>query len=109
MDFRLFKRILESDNRNVGLTTKPETLSGSGALNLESRGISYFGRASYSLLNRYILTATLRRDGSSNFGAATVGVPSFRSFGMARVRRSFHAESGRGFQPEAPSWLGTNR
>ena len=57
------------DNRNVGLTTKPETLSGSGALNLESRGISYFGRASYSLLNRYILTATLRRDGSSNFGA----------------------------------------
>ena len=57
------------DNRNVGLTTKPETLSGSGALNLESRGISYFGRASYSLLNRYILTATLRRDGSSSFGA----------------------------------------
>ncbi|WP_373846920.1 SusC/RagA family TonB-linked outer membrane protein, partial [Bacteroides heparinolyticus] len=57
------------DNRDVGLTTKPETLSGSGALNLESRGISYFGRASYSLLNRYILTATIRRDGSSNFGA----------------------------------------
>jgi len=58
-----------SDNRNIGLTTKPETLSGRGALNLESRSISYFGRASYSLLNRYILTATLRRDGSSNFGA----------------------------------------
>ncbi len=58
-----------ADNRSIGLTTKPETLSGSGALNLESRNISYFGRASYSFLNRYILTATVRHDGSSNFGA----------------------------------------
>ena len=32
-----------------------------------SRMISYFGRANYSLLNRYLLTATFRADGSSRF------------------------------------------
>lgn len=30
---------------------------------------SFFGRASYSLLNKYMLTATLRFDGTSNFAA----------------------------------------
>ena len=57
------------DIRSVSLTTKPETISAGGSLNLESRGISYFGRVAYSLMNRYNLTATIRRDGSSNFGA----------------------------------------
>ncbi len=57
------------DNRNVGLTKDPSTLSAGGALNLETRGISYFGRVAYSLMSRYNLTATLRRDGSSNFGS----------------------------------------
>ena len=56
------------DNRNIGLTKDPSTISGNGALNLETRGISYFGRLAYSFMNRYNLTATLRRDGSSNFG-----------------------------------------
>ncbi|MDR1455649.1 MAG: TonB-dependent receptor [Tannerella sp.] len=32
---------------------------------------SYFGRASYSLKDKYLLTATLRIDGSSRFGANT--------------------------------------
>ena len=57
------------DNRNVSLTKDASTLSAGGALNLETRGISYFGRLAYSLMGRYNLTATLRRDGSSNFGA----------------------------------------
>ena len=58
------------DNRDIGLTTNyNNSRTGNGALNLESRGISYFGRFNYSLLNRYLLTATVRRDGSSNFGA----------------------------------------
>ena len=57
------------DIRSVSLTTKPETISAGGSLNLESRGISYFGRVAYSLMNRYNVTATIRRDGSSNFGA----------------------------------------
>jgi len=33
-----------------------------------NRLISYFGRVNYSLKERYILTATIRRDGSSKFG-----------------------------------------
>ena len=56
------------DNRNVSLTKDPSTLSAGGALNLETRNISYFGRLAYSLMGRYNLTATVRRDGSSNFG-----------------------------------------
>jgi TonB-linked SusC/RagA family outer membrane protein len=55
--------------RDVSLTTNTGTASYTGKFKLESRGISYFGRATYSLLDRYILTGTVRRDGSSNFGA----------------------------------------
>ena len=57
------------DIRMISLNTEPSSVSGNGALNLDSKGISYFGRVAYSLLNRYNLTATLRRDGSSNFGS----------------------------------------
>jgi TonB-dependent starch-binding outer membrane protein SusC len=32
--------------------------------------LSYFGRIDYDFANRYMLTATLRRDGSSRFGSA---------------------------------------
>ena len=56
------------DARDLSMTTQPTKRNAGGALNLESRGISYFGRASYSLMDRYLLTATIRRDGSSNFG-----------------------------------------
>ncbi len=55
--------------RDVSLTSDITTRTGSGAYNLQVRGISYFGRAMYSLKDRYILTSTIRRDGSSNFGA----------------------------------------
>lgn len=59
-----------ADNiRDVSLTSDITTRTGSGAYNLQVRGISYFGRAMYSLKDRYILTGTIRRDGSSNFGA----------------------------------------
>jgi len=54
--------------RDVSLTSDPTTRTGSGAYNLESKGLSFFGRASYSLMDRYIVTGTIRRDGSSNFG-----------------------------------------
>lgn len=54
--------------RKVSLTSTASTLSADGELNLESRAISYFARASYSFLDRYIITGTVRRDGSSNFG-----------------------------------------
>lgn len=54
--------------RKVSLTSTASTLSADGELNLESRAISYFARASYGFLDRYIITGTVRRDGSSNFG-----------------------------------------
>ena len=56
-------------NRNISLTEKPDDIQGGGGYNLETRTISYFARASYNLMDRYILTATVRRDGSSNFGS----------------------------------------
>ena len=55
--------------RDISLTSDNSTKDGSGAFNLQTRFISYYGRVMYSLLNRYNLTATLRRDGSSNFGS----------------------------------------
>jgi len=58
------------NNRDISLTTNYQnSRTGNGALNLESRNISYFGRFNYSLMDRYLLTGTVRRDGSSNFGA----------------------------------------
>jgi len=54
--------------RDVSLTNDPAARSGLGAYNLQSRGLSYFGRLNYTLKDRYIITGTLRRDGSSNFG-----------------------------------------
>lgn len=35
----------------------------------ESKLVSFFGRANYNLMGKYMLTATVRRDGSSRFGA----------------------------------------
>jgi TonB-linked SusC/RagA family outer membrane protein len=63
------KDFWSKDQRDVGQTKDPTTLGASGSLNLEVRNISYFGRLAYSFMGRYNLTATLRRDGSSNFGA----------------------------------------
>jgi len=53
----------------TGMSQDLSTLMGGGGLNRESRMQSYFGRAIYSLLDRYVVTGTVRRDGSSNFGA----------------------------------------
>tara|TARA_R110002050_G_scaffold286121_2_gene436282 strand:- start:6273 stop:9401 length:3129 start_codon:yes stop_codon:yes gene_type:complete len=47
---------------NVGSTTTTET---------KRILMSYFGRAQYSFDNRYLFTASIRRDGSSNFGKDT--------------------------------------
>ena len=42
---------------------------GSGAPNVKSKLASYFGRVSYNYAARYMLQATIRRDGSSRFGS----------------------------------------
>lgn len=57
-----------SNIRSIELTNDLESKTASGAFNLDTRYISYYGRAIYSLNDRYILTATMRHDGSSNFG-----------------------------------------
>jgi len=63
------EKFWSKDVRDTSLGLLANKKSGNGSLNLESRNISYFGRVAYSAYNRYILTATVRRDGSSNFGA----------------------------------------
>ncbi len=40
-----------------------------GTANVDYHAISYFGRVLYDFNKKYLFTATLRRDGSSNFGA----------------------------------------
>lgn len=57
-----------SSIRRIELTSDPLTLNASGGLGRESRQQSFFGRIMYSFKERYLLTATIRRDGSSNFG-----------------------------------------
>ena len=59
---------LSADNRQLSLA---ETINpGNGGFNAKVRTISYYGRLVYNLLDRYILTGTIRRDGSSNFSSA---------------------------------------
>jgi TonB-linked SusC/RagA family outer membrane protein len=55
--------------REVALTSDQGSRVGNGGIDIESRFVSYYGRAMYSLMDRYLLTGTVRRDGSSNFGA----------------------------------------
>lgn len=71
------------NNGNIVITDKPAgfldqyfmtldagrggTYAGSGSNYVYNR-FSYFGRLNYSYLNRYLLQATFRRDGSSKFG-----------------------------------------
>ncbi len=59
----------QATTRDLGLTLAPDTKEGNGAFNADSRMLSWFGRLTYSLFDRYILTATIRRDGSSNFSS----------------------------------------
>ena len=59
-----------ADNiRKISLTNDPSSKQTDGGLDLKTRFLSYFGRLTYTLNDRYIVTATVRRDGSSNFGA----------------------------------------
>ena len=57
----------EQTMRQIGLSD--DTKNGSGGFNAKVRGVSYFGRVTASLFDKYVLTATVRRDGSSNFGS----------------------------------------
>jgi TonB-linked SusC/RagA family outer membrane protein len=54
--------------RAIKLTNLATARTGDGALNTEVHNLSYFARLQYSYKDRYILTGTVRRDGSSRFG-----------------------------------------
>ncbi len=60
---------LSPNIRDTRLSLDDSSKKGQGALNAETKMISYYGRLVYNLMDRYILTGTLRRDGSSNFSA----------------------------------------
>ena len=45
------------------------TIRGSGGFNTPVRYVSWYGRVNYSLMDKYLFTATVRRDGSSKFGS----------------------------------------
>lgn len=47
--------------------TASESFSAINSIGVPSQTTSFFGRLNYSLLNRYLLTATFRSDGSSKF------------------------------------------
>jgi len=54
-------------NRNINLTMDLGSKATGGGYNADVHTVSYFARATYSLMDRYILTGTIRKDGSSNF------------------------------------------
>ncbi len=58
---------ISQDLRQTKFATNEVSKTGQGGYNNETHTISYFGRLSYSLMDRYLLTATFRKDGSSNF------------------------------------------
>ncbi|RTY88965.1 SusC/RagA family TonB-linked outer membrane protein [Flavobacterium sp. RSP15] len=51
-----------------GVDYSADIMNYTDAVSNESKLASYFGRFQYKLMDRYLITGTLRRDGSSNFG-----------------------------------------
>lgn len=60
---------ISGKNRQTSLGLDDSKKKGSGGFNADSRMISYYGRLIYNLFDKYILTGTIRRDGSSNFSS----------------------------------------
>lgn len=52
---------------NIGLSSGTNNLTNTSFVSPEDRTLSFFGRANYRLLDRYMFTFTLRADGSSKF------------------------------------------
>ena len=63
-----------NDNENLAGTERPHTPFSEKS---ESYLVSFFGRANYTLMNRYFLTATVRDDGTSRFKKHWAWFPSF--------------------------------
>lgn len=61
--------ILSYNNLSQGEWAKEEGEMGMGSYKNDAKLIAFFGRVSYDYLERYLLTASLRYEGSSKFGA----------------------------------------
>ncbi|MEO1712588.1 MAG: SusC/RagA family TonB-linked outer membrane protein, partial [Bacteroidota bacterium] len=57
------------DDAFIANTIDPIESQSAGTTASESSGFSVFGRVNYDLYDRYLLSATMRADGSSRFGA----------------------------------------
>ncbi|MCD8182212.1 MAG: SusC/RagA family TonB-linked outer membrane protein [Bacteroides sp.] len=55
--------------RQITLTKDMSTITGRGGFYTPVCYVSWYGRANYSLMDKYLFTATVRRDGSSKFGS----------------------------------------
>lgn len=60
---------LGADNLGTGEYVKEEGEIGMGSYRNDSKLIAFFGRVSYDYASRYFITASLRYEGSSKFGA----------------------------------------
>ncbi len=70
---------------------------------------SQFGRVNYSLLDKYIFTGVLRRDGSSRFGATNrYGVFPAVSAAWRLSAEDFMKNAAVCYRSENPGWLGPN-
>ncbi len=63
----------------IGVAPKSSVTSGSAS---ESAGLAYFGRVNYTLMDKYVFTASFRRDGSYVFGTQN-RFGNFPGFGVA--------------------------
>lgn len=63
-----FQREGNSYTRGIEDATHPYQKSDSSSFITENYLVSFFGRLNYTLLDRYLLTVTIREDGSSRFG-----------------------------------------
>ena len=89
----------DPDRANLGFTTGiPEFQTAVGGLDADYRLASIFARASYDYKDRYMIQATIRRDGSSRFG------PNNRFAIFPSVSAAWNIKNEPWMQDKAP-WL----
>ena len=77
-------------NNSLRVISAANEIAGRSGENLPRRIRSIFGRINYAYDSRYLLSATIRRDGSSNFGAANrYGVFPSLSLGWNLAQENF--------------------
>ncbi len=80
---------------SLALGTSPDGARDVGSYSYDERRLSYFGRVQYDFMERYFLTAMLRRDASTKFGPENRAAlfPSFTA-GWIASDEAFFGEEG---------------